>query len=120
MKVICLFLMLSSVCFGHLRAHNIQHMTVVNDCFSAANFDLVYDHIRESISQGNLGFYTHQTYQLHPGCSAEIAVKQDGYTLAIISRGKGVYSLAKVLSDNHKLVSTANRIFCEVLEKAGG
>ncbi|GAA0890675.1 hypothetical protein GCM10009122_03540 [Fulvivirga kasyanovii] len=92
----------------------------VNDCFSGANFDLVYDHIRKSISQGNLGFYTHETYQLHPGCSAEIAVKQDGYTLTVISRGKGIYSLAKVLSDNNKLVSTANRIFCEVLEKAGG
>lgn len=110
--------MFSSACLGHLKAHNTQPMTASKDCFSATNFDLVYDYIRASIDKDNLSFYTHETYQLHLSCSAEITVKQNGYTLAVISRGKGIYSLAKVLSDNNKLVRTANRIFCEILEKA--
>ncbi|UII31036.1 hypothetical protein LVD17_22345 [Fulvivirga ulvae] len=116
MRAICIFMIFSATCFCGSKA-NIQPMSVMNECFSAANFDLVYRHIRENIDNDDLSYYTYGKYQLHPDGSAEIMVKENGYTLAIISRDKGIYSLAKVLSDNINLVGLANQIFCEVLEK---
>ena len=115
MKVICMLMIFAVTSASHSKDLNIQPMPDNNDCFSSANFDLVYHHIRKSIAKEKSAFYTCEKYQLHLGCAAEITIKQDGYTLAIISRETGIYSLAKVLSDNNRLVDVANELFCKVL-----
>lgn len=117
MKIVGALMIFAITFTSPSKNHNTQPMPNKNDCFSATNFNLVYQYISESMQQDSSAYYRYEKYQLHPGCAAEIAVKQDGYTLAIISRERGIYSLAKVLSDNNRLVSIANEMFCNILSQ---
>ena len=85
-------------------------------CFSETNFESVYKFLESEIKQGDRGFYVFEGNELYVKEGMQIVIKEDSFTLAIIHKKRGVYSLAKILSDNQNLVKKAHNIFCGILE----
>ena len=88
-------------------------------CFSETNFESVYKFLENEIKQGDKGFYVFEGNKLYVKEGMQIVIKEDSFTLAIIHKKQGVYSLAKVLSDNQHLVKKAHEIFCSILALQG-
>lgn len=91
-------------------------MAMESSCFSKENFDQVYSFIKAQMKEREYLLY--QSYEWHLTDEKSIVMKKDNYSLAIIDREKGIYSLAKILSDNQNLVRKANASFCELVEEA--
>lgn len=87
-------------------------------CFSADSFETVYWHIASLTEQNDLDYLTIEDYQLKILDNRDIAVQKAGYTLAKISKEKGIYSLAKNYSDNQSIRRKAEEIFCKLLKSA--
>jgi len=95
-------------CFNNKKDEN---------CFSENNFEKVYQYINNEITAQELSFYIHDEYEIHLFDENEIKIKQNGWTLAIIRKEKGIFTLAKLKSDNEKQLIRANKIFCELIAK---
>ena len=97
------------------------HITMAGtktSCFSEANFEIVYAYVEKQVRQSDSGHYQMGDMELHLRGDNQIFLKKNNYTLAIIDRETGIYSLAKVLDDNNRLVKKANEIFCDLLSEA--
>ena len=84
-------------------------------CFSENNFEKVYQYLNNEITAQELSFYIHDEYEIHLFDKNEIKIKQNGWTLAIIRKEKGIFALAKLKSDNEKQLMKANKIFCQLV-----
>ena len=84
-------------------------------CFSENNFEKVYQYLNNEIAAQELSFYIHDEYEIHLFGETEIKIKQNGWTLAIIRKEKGIFALAKLKSDNEKQLMKANKIFCQLV-----
>lgn len=96
-------------------------MNKTASCFSEENFDIVYQYLEDQMKKEEVKKYPFDTYVLNiadNGQGLEIRMKRDDYSLAIISKERGIYSLAKRLKDNNRLVHKANEIFCKILSLA--
>lgn len=89
-------------------------MDTKNSCFSEERFDAVYAYIEKQLVKSGNDHYRVGDIELHLAKNAQIFLKQSNFTLAIISREKGVYSLVKVLGDNKRMVTKADDIFCSI------
>ena len=78
-------------------------------CFSEANFESVYKFLENKIKQG--GFHVFEGNELYVKEGMQIVIKEENYTLAIIHKEHGIYSLAKVLTDNQHLLKRPTRYF---------
>jgi hypothetical protein len=94
-------------------------MNKTDNCFSEDNFDSLYKFIVEKISAAKTTYYLHSGYEIHVGGPAELRFKKDHYTLAVIHRKKGIFSLAIKQADNDKIMKEVNRLFCELIEQPG-
>ena len=84
-------------------------------CFSENNFEKVYQYLNNEITAQELSFYIHDEYEIHLFDENEIKIKQNGWTLAIIRKEKGIFALAKLKSDNEKQLMKTNKIFCQLV-----
>ncbi len=87
-------------------------------CFSEDNFETVYWHIASLTEQNDLDYLPMEDYQLKILDNRDIAIQKEGYTLAKISKEKGIYSLATKYSDNQSIKRKAEELFCKLLKSA--
>ena len=108
-KITIIIVILSSNMF--LFSNNIKN----ENCFSETNFEIVYQYLNDKIVSQKLEFYTYDGYDIHLISENEIKIKNNGGTMAIIRKEKGILALAKLKSDNEKQLTKANNIFCELV-----
>ena len=88
------------------------------NCFTEENFDRVHGFLKGQIKGAEEVFYKHDGYEFHLGDTGQIDLKKDRWTLARISRERGVVSLAKREKDNSRILKETNQLFCQLLELA--
>jgi len=108
-KITIIIVILSSNMF--LFSNNIKN----ESCFSETNFEFVYQYLNDKIATQKLKFYAFADYEIHLINENEIKIKNNGGTMAIIRKEKGILALAKLKSDNEKQLTKANNIFCELV-----
>jgi len=85
------------------------------NCFSETNFETVYQYLDNKITTQELIFYAHGNYEIYLIRENEIKIKYRGWSMAIISKERGIFALAKSKSDNEKQLKKANEIFCQLV-----
>ena len=87
-------------------------------CFSSENFDIVRNYLAAEIKKDNAFCYTVKGCQLYIISESEIRLKECDYTLAVIYKHKGIYSLAKKEKNNMEITALTEKIFCGLLSAA--
>ena len=87
-------------------------------CFSETNFEIVYQYLDNKIATQDLTFYTCGNYKIHLISKNEIKIRNNGGTVAIVRKESGIFSLAKLKSDNERQLKKANEIFCQLVAEA--
>lgn len=93
-------------------------MSDSGNCFSPANFDLVYYFVAQAARAAPEGYIQYKEYEIHAGEPPSLSFKDNGYTLARIDKNRAVFSLAKRQKDGEQIVKKVNKIFCELLAAA--
>lgn len=82
---------------------------------SNENFDSVYKYIEMQIKKEPAQFYSYKDYELHLKDHLEIIITKNAYTLSIISKEKGIFSLVKTQKENEEMVVKTDKLFWEIL-----
>lgn len=91
---------------------------MADNCFSKNNFEKVYKYIDSRITSSNSTFFKFDNYEIYLHGPAEIIFKKNEYTLAWANKEKGIVSLAKNNTDNKKIVTHINILFCKLFSLA--
>ena len=111
-------LMLIFSIFSITQEQNFRMTDIKTSCFSEANFEIVYAYVEKHVEESKQGPYSFDDIELNLVDGCRIYLKKNNYTIAIFDKEKGIYSMAKVLEDNKRLVKKANEIFCDLLSEA--
>lgn len=83
---------------------------------SEKDFDNVYHYIEIQIQKFHLQFYTCENYEIYLKENLKIILKKEGFTLSIISKENGIFSLAKTHSQNRNMVIETSKLFLDILD----
>ena len=85
-----------------------------DDCFSEANFELVYAYIDAQMKKANLIAYQYKGYAITLKDAETITFDKQG-VISKVKKDKGIFALPIYKPNNKKAVKNTNSIFCELV-----
>lgn len=86
-------------------------------CFSKENFEAVHQFIKTQTKKNRSPFYLYDGVEIYTNTVDELLFIKNGYIISKINKQRGLFSLSIYKSDNDKLVSEANLLFCKLLSE---